>query len=150
MNHQKYLTLSAGFLFVLSLNACAGPGTKETGNAAALEQGPVETFLAGCSSELNTYCGDVTPGDNRLLACIYAHEDKLSGRCEYALFEAVDQLERAVTALSYAVSECEEELDKFCSNVAVGEGRLLACLEKNDASVRAGCKQALKDVGFKQ
>ena len=35
-------------------------------------------------------------------------------------------------------------------DVAVGEGRLLNCLEKNDKTVSKRCKQALKDVGLKK
>ena len=42
-------------------------------------------------AELETYCKDVTPGDGRILACLYAHGDKLSGQCEYALYDAAEQ-----------------------------------------------------------
>lgn len=60
--------------FVLSLSACAASKKKDAESAAeATPRGPVETFLQGCKTELDTYCKDVTPGDNRLLACIYAH-----------------------------------------------------------------------------
>ncbi len=38
--------------------------------------------------DLETYCKNVTPGEQRILACLYAHEDKLSGRCVYALYNA--------------------------------------------------------------
>jgi hypothetical protein len=100
--------------------------------------------------ELDTYCKDVTPGNNRLLACIYAHEDKLSGRCEYALYDAAAQLEHAVASLSYAAAECDDDLEKYCANVDVGGGRLLACLDKNEKKVSGRCKQALKDVGLKK
>ncbi len=34
----------------------------------------------GCEKELVTYCKDVTPGEGRVLACLFAHGDKLSGR----------------------------------------------------------------------
>jgi len=109
----------------------------------------VQTVVNGCKKELDTYCKDVTPGQGRGLACLYAHGDKLSGKCEYALYDAAARLERAVAALSYAVNECREDLEKLCSGVPVGEGRLLDCLEKNDAKVSDRCKQAIKDVGLK-
>ena len=44
---------------------------------------------------------------------------------------------------------CKAELEKYCSNVTPGEGRLLECLQKNDAKVSNRCKQARKDVGLK-
>jgi Cysteine rich repeat len=109
----------------------------------------IQTVANGCKSELESYCKNVTPGEGRILACLYSHQDKLSGRCEYALFDAAVQLERAVAALAYVVNECGDDLDKHCGNVAVGEGRLLKCLEKNDKKVSARCKDALMEVSLK-
>ncbi|BBO78545.1 hypothetical protein DSCW_59620 [Desulfosarcina widdelii] len=106
----------------------------------------VQSVLDGCDRELKTYCKDVTPGEGRLLACLYAHGDKLSGQCEYALYDAAVQLERAVAALSYLVNECRDDLDALCSGVPAGQGRLLKCLEENDAKVSGRCKQAVKEV----
>jgi hypothetical protein len=110
---------------------------------------PVETVLDGCKKELETYCKDVTPGQGRILACLYAHQDKLSGRCDYALYDAAAQLERAVAALTFLVNECRDDLEKLCANIAPGQGRLLNCLEKNEAKVSNRCKQAFKDVSRK-
>ena len=80
----------------------------------------------------------MTPGEGRILACLYAHSDKLSGKCEFALYDAAAQLERAVAALSYVVNECADDLDQFCRDVAAGEGRLLMCLDKNDQKIGIG------------
>ena len=46
-----------------------------------------EHVIQGCKTELETYCSQVTPGQNRLLACLYANGDKLSGQCERVLYE---------------------------------------------------------------
>jgi hypothetical protein len=109
----------------------------------------VESVIDGCKKELKSYCKDVTPGEGRVLACLYAHGDKLSGQCEYALYDAAVQLERAVAALGYLVNECRDDLETLCSGVPAGQGRLLKCLEKNDAKVSGRCKQAIQDVGKK-
>jgi len=109
----------------------------------------VQTVVNGCQKELETYCKDVTPGQGRVLACLYARNDKLSGKCEYALYDAAVQLERAVAALSYVVNECRDDLKSLCSGVPAGEGRLLKCLEENDSKVSDRCKQGIKDVGLK-
>ena len=118
-------------------------------NPVRAPQSLVETVANGCKEELQKYCKDVTPGEGRVLACLYAHGDKLSGRCEYALYDAASQLERAVAALSYVVNECSSDLKQYCAGVAAGEGRLLECLQKNDDKVSNRCKQARKDVGLK-
>ena len=112
-------------------------------------QGLVETVANGCKIEIEKYCSQVTPGQGRILACLYAHEDKLSAKCEYALYDAAAQLERAVAALSYVANECNEDLDKYCGSIAPGKGRLLDCLDKHDKQVSKRCKQAIKDVGLK-
>ncbi len=117
---------------------------------AMAQQSLVDSVVKGCDKELKTYCKDVTPGEGRVLACLYAHSDKLSGQCEYALYDAAAQLERALTALTYVANECRDDLEKFCSNIKPGEGRLLQCIDKNNAKVSNRCKQALKDTGLKK
>ena len=107
----------------------------------------IETVAKGCEKELTSYCKDVTPGEGRILACLYAHSDKLTGQCEYALYDAAAQLERFVAALSYVANECDADLERFCADIAVGEGRVLKCLDENSSKINERCSQALKDVG---
>ena len=109
----------------------------------------IETVAKGCEKELTSYCKDVTPGEGRILACLYAHSDKLTGQCEYALYDAAAQLERFVAALSYVANECDADLERFCADIAVGEGRILKCLDDNANKISERCTQALKDVGAK-
>jgi hypothetical protein len=117
--------------------------------SATAQQSLIETVANGCKSEIEKYCAQVTPGEGRVLACLYAYEDKLSAKCEYALYDAAVQLERAVAALSYVANECDADLEKYCGSIAPGEGRLLNCLEKHDKKISSRCKQAIKDVGLK-
>ena len=54
--------------------------------AGAVGEGSLaDQVREGCKAELESYCKQVTPGEGRLLACLYAFEDKLSARCDYAL-----------------------------------------------------------------
>jgi hypothetical protein len=117
--------------------------------SATAGQSLVETVANGCKVEIEKYCAQVTPGEGRVLACLYAHGDKISTKCEYALYDAAVQLERAVAALSYVANECDADLEKYCGSIAPGEGRLLECLEKHDKQVSGRCKQAVKDVGLR-
>ncbi len=109
----------------------------------------VDTVAKGCKTELESYCKDVTVGEGRVLACLYAYGDKLSGQCEYALYDAAAQLERAIAALTYVVNECADDLRQHCSGVQAGEGRLLQCIEANEKDVSQRCKTALKTTGMK-
>jgi hypothetical protein len=115
----------------------------------AAQKNIVDTVASGCKTELETLCVDVTPGEGRVLACLYAYGDKISGKCEYALYDAAVQLERAVAALTYLANECADDLDQFCGEVAAGQGRLLECLEKNAEKVSQRCKDSITDVAEK-
>jgi len=117
------------------------------GSPALAQEGPVETVKTGCKTELETYCKDVTPGQRRVLACLYAYSDKLSSQCEYALYDAAAQLERAVAVLSYLINECGDDAEKVCPNVMVGEGRIVQCLDQNRAKVSSRCVVALQQSG---
>jgi len=76
----------------------------------------IESVVKDCEKELMTFCRDVTLGEGRGLACLYAYEDKLSPKCEYALYNAAAQLERAINALAYAVNECRDDLNLYCAD----------------------------------
>ena len=108
----------------------------------------IESVAEGCEEELTGFCGQVTPGEGRLLACIYAHEDQLSGRCEYALYDAAAQLERAIGALTYVAYECIEDFETHCGAVAAGEGRLAQCLLDNKSKLQPRCVTAIEDTGM--
>jgi len=144
---MKITTCIAVICLVVLTAGMAVAGQK--GPAEAVAQSVVQTVADGCKTELATYCKNVTPGEGRVLACLYAYEDKLSTRCEYALYDAASQLQMAVAALTYAVNECRDDLKAFCSSIEPGQGRLLQCLDKNSAKVSIRCKQALKDTGLK-
>ena len=45
---------------------------------------------------------------------------------------------------------CDKEIKTYCKDVTPGEGRLIQCIDKNDAKVSKRCKQALKDTGLKK
>ena len=75
--------MKRGFVVILSVVVLLAI----SGNLSAQES-LIETVATGCKTEITTYCKDVKPGEGRVLACLYAHEDKLSGKCEYALYDA--------------------------------------------------------------
>lgn len=110
----------------------------------------IESVKKGCEKELTSFCSQVTPGEGRGLACLYAHNDKLSAKCEYALYDAAAQLERLLAALTYVANECRDDLKSFCADVKPGEGRLLDCVEKNKDKLSSRCKTAINDVGLKK
>ena len=106
----------------------------------------VSAVQKGCGAEIVNFCSQVSQGEGRLLACFYAHEDKLSGQCQYALYDASAQLEHAVSALNYVAGQCQDDIVAHCASVQLGEGRVVECLNSNSESVSTTCKQAMADV----
>ena len=136
------ILISTVFLFFAATSfASDAPVVKEI-------EGALDTFAEGCQEELTSFCKDVTPGEGRVLACLYAFGDKVSPRCEYAMYDSIGQLNRTLTNLSYVVNECEGDLNTHCADIKPGEGRLLDCLKKNEIKVSKRCLTALKDVGY--
>jgi hypothetical protein len=117
-------------------------------NGAGAEGDPIEKAIEACKPEIEAYCSQVTPGDGRLLACFYAHEDKLSGRCGWALYEGAAQLEQFAAAVTHVANQCWDDLVEHCGEVEMGEGRVASCLLEHKAEVSEGCSQAIDDVGL--
>jgi len=112
------------------------------------EEDVIANVMEACQPEIEAYCSQVTPGEGRLLACFYAHGDKISGRCEFALYEGAAALEQFAAALTHVATECYDDLMKFCGEVEMGEGRVGTCLLEHKAEVTETCAQAIDDVGL--
>jgi hypothetical protein len=106
----------------------------------------IDAVMEACKPEIDAYCSQVTLGEGRLLACFYAHEDKISGRCQYAVYEGAAQLEMFATAVTHLANECMDDLEKFCAEVEAGEGRVGTCLIEHKDQVTDACRQAMVDV----
>ncbi len=116
------------------------------GPLATAEETLVDYLVAACETDIENYCSQVTPGNGRLLHCMAAHEDKISGQCEYALYQAATVLEQLAAAMVYVAEQCRTEIETICSDVVLGEGKLPACLAEHDADVSDGCKKAIADT----
>jgi hypothetical protein len=117
----------------------AGPG-------ALAQDTLIDHLIDACESDIQNYCSQVTPGNGRLLHCMAAHEDKISGQCEYALYQAATLLEQLSMAIAYVARECEIEIETHCSDALAGEGRILVCLDEHEEQDGEGCKKAIGDA----
>ncbi len=108
----------------------------------------IEPLADACVSDMANLCWNVVEGDNRMLACLYSHSEKLSDRCEQSLSEASPKLKQAAAELAYAVNECAEDLNTLCSDVKPGNARFWECLDKNKAKISPRCNDALEKVEY--
>lgn len=133
---KRYVLMVAGAILLLGVSG------------AWAQDDIVEYVTNACEEEIQNYCSQVTPGEGRLLACFYAFEDKLSGQCQYALYQAAAALEDFADAVTLLATECHDDLVTFCADVELGEGRVGTCLLDHKDEVSAGCSQAIDDVGL--
>ena len=114
--------------------------------AATAQESLVDYVLKSCEPEIENFCSTVNPGNGRLVLCFAAHEDQLSERCEYSLYQASAALEQAVAAISYVGRACRDDMIKLCPEITPGDGRLLECLDGQADKVSQVCKDAVDDV----
>jgi hypothetical protein len=141
-------TLRLGVLLAAATMAAPALAQTPAEDVTMAMQGQLAAeVLEGCNTELVRYCAGVTPGEGRLLACLFAYDDKLSGQCEFALYNAAVRLERALNTIAYVMSECDVEIESHCADVAVGQGRIAQCLMDHRGDLSEACSRALSDAG---
>ncbi len=119
------------------------------GDLSAADTGLVETAVQDCRKDIETYCSSIRPGEGRLLACLYAHNDQLAPGCAYDLYNAPPDLQQAVEAFVYASRECRDDLAANCALYRYGEGKMLDCIN-SQRGLSARCRQALQETGLWQ
>ena len=129
--------------FCIAVAAAAALGFA---SAPARAQAFVAAVQKACAKEIKTHCAKVTPGEGRVALCLLAFEDKLSRGCDDTLFYAAVELGKLMTARANVVSVCEPDARRLCPGMKVGEGNVLACLNKAQKLVSAGCNQAIVDA----
>ena len=103
----------------------------------------VKKIQDACANDVKTYCSNVSPGEGRLALCMMAHEDKVGSKCEYALFTATRNLDRALDRIEQTADACWEDIEKHCANIAEGGGRIAQCLVSKKASLQSSCQSML-------
>jgi Cysteine rich repeat len=106
----------------------------------------VQKLRAACSDDLAKYCSSVTPGEGRLLYCMIAHEDKISTKCDYALYSAARNLDRAIDFVEEAAEACWTDIQKLCADVPEGGGHVAQCLMSKKSTTSADCQKILEKI----
>jgi hypothetical protein len=75
-----------------------------------------------------------------------AHEDKISTKCDYALYAASRNLERTLNHVARAADACWPDIEKHCANIPEGGGRIAQCLADKKTSLAKPCQAALSSM----
>ncbi len=108
---------------------------------AGNEQLAAQCIFESCAKDLETYCGAVTPGSGRTIACIYAHEDKVSEECDAATENAATLLDWFFETVRYVYDQCADDVQKHCAGTEFGGGRIFSCLIEKSSELTDACKE---------
>lgn len=89
-----------------------------------------------CQEDVKKFCADIKPGEGRIHQCLSQHEAKLSAACRDARGQVKARLERFEKA-------CGGDIQKHCSDIKPGSGRVVKCLKAKEAELSPSCKAEL-------
>jgi hypothetical protein len=151
MRVQAWLRLG-----VIMLTAVATSAAAQTVSPLSMSQKVDARIMAAakkiqdaCTSDVTKFCSTVTPGDGRLILCMMAHEDKISGKCDYAIYEAVRNTERALDRIEILADACWADIETHCATVSEGGGRIAQCLMTKKASLSKECTGTIDKIDGK-
>jgi len=105
-------------------------------------QGAVDAVESSCAADIGRFCGNVTRGEGRLLLCMQAFDDQLSRRCQFALYRASRNLERALDRVERIADACWTEIEANCANA----DRIGQCLVEKMQSLSPSCRSVVDGV----
>jgi hypothetical protein len=117
-----------------------GGGTGMMGHS--MEWGPMKDMRKSCAGDVAKFCKDVAPGHGRIAVCLNEHPNDLAPACK----KMVDQVMPLMNAPMEAHSDCASDVQKLCSDVPAGSGRVGFCLGEHSAELSPACKKHIADM----
>lgn len=121
-------------LTVLTAPALAAEATGKTG-AQSREQQP-----RACHDDIQKYCGQVKPGEGRMVRCMKENEKNFSPACKTEMEKHRKQATEKREELREA---CKADADKFCKDKADSRGGVMRCLHDHDKELSEECRKTL-------
>jgi len=83
------------------------------GSGAYAQDTLLDHLVDACEGDIQKFCSQVTPGEGRILHCMAAYSDQISGQCDYAFYQAATLLEQLSMAISYLAESCAADIETF-------------------------------------
>lgn len=89
-----------------------------------------------CKADRERFCGQVKPGEGRVLACLKDHQSQLQSACQEKLpiWEKFQQMRQT----------CKADREKFCGQAKREE--MHACMKENHDKFSATCRAAIDEL----
>jgi hypothetical protein len=101
----------------------------------------IEAVQGACAADISKFCGTVSRGEGRVLLCMQAHDDQLSWRCQFALYRASRNLDRALSRVERIADACWNDIETQCKDVPIGQ-----CVMDKAGSLSTACQTAVAGI----
>ncbi len=112
-------------------SAAEAPGGNSGVPASEREQQP-----RACRDDVQKFCGQVKPGEGRVVRCMKENENNFSPACKTEMEKRRKQAGEKRDALREA---CTADAEKFCKGREDGRGGALRCLQEHEKELSAEC-----------
>ena len=114
------------------------------GTIFTAQPGHAQGVLENCEEEIKALCSTVSPGDGRLISCMYAHENYLNEKCANSIADFGDILDFVFSTIRGAMETCIGDIEKHCADTEFGGGRMMSCLSEKAADITPECKMVVR------
>jgi hypothetical protein len=97
---------------------------------------------SACLSDAQRYCAQIPIGEGRVLTCLQARWNDLSGSCQ----QEIQQIQNRAREIDLA---CSTDVWQFCRNVVPGAGRIRVCLWSRWDDLSSTCRDKAAEVAEK-
>jgi hypothetical protein len=109
----------------------------------------VDQLAAACRTDLAKYCKGVELGNGRLRACLDAHQNVVSPRCQQTRVMIYASIARRVAAQRDIGRICDADIERLCGT-SHADAHLVECLlSVSPAAMSPACSQAFSDTGWR-
>ena len=121
------------------------PGSTSEGEFRDRVADAIQMIRVACATDIDDFCGKVTPGEGRLAFCMKAHEDQLSRTCAFALRRVALNVRRTVDRVA---EMCWDEVRALCGDTDK-LGKLGQCVAQKKGSLSSSCETIVSVLGQK-
>ena len=97
-----------------------------------------------CHDDIQKYCGQVKPGEGRMVRCMRENAKNFSPACQADMEKHRQQGAEKREEIQQA---CKGDAEKLCKNQEPGKGRILRCLHAHEKELSEDCRESLPKRG---
>ncbi len=109
----------------------------------------IDQLAGACRGDLQRYCRGVELGGGHLKACLDAHQNVVSPRCQQTRADVYASIARQISAQRNIGDICSADIERLCGT-SHADAHLVECLlSVAPVAISPQCNQAFTDTGWR-